>query len=252
MRRLLPGLLAATLLLAGCGDDDAETAATETETTTETDTATETETETVGTSTSTTTASSDLPGERIEIFPYEGTTVAVVGVPADDVLNVRAAPDPAAEVVAELDPLADGMTATGHNRQLAADALWAQIDTGDVRGWVNATFLGHVGATEDATAGLYPSPEDRPLADTLTLLAEEVADAVAQADGAGPRIVIVDGPSVGDLGEVTVDVLGFPDDSVLGLRLRIFAEEEGGEAFRLRMVESTTLCRRGVSDGLCV
>ena len=43
MRRLLPGLLALTMLLAACGDDDAETTATDTETETETDTETETE-----------------------------------------------------------------------------------------------------------------------------------------------------------------------------------------------------------------
>ena len=66
-------------------------------------------------------------------------------------------------------------------------------------------------------------------------------------------VVVVDGPTVGDLGEITVDVVGFPDDSVLGARLRVFAEPDpGGESFTVRTVESTTLCRRAVSEGLCV
>jgi hypothetical protein len=48
-------------------------------------------------------------------------------------------------------------------------------------------------------------------------------------------------------------VTGFADDSVLGQRLVVFAQpDEGGQSFTVRTVESTTLCRRGVADGLCV
>jgi len=252
MRKTLLGLAALALLAAGCGDDDADTATDDTTTTVEETTTSTTE----GTTSSpTTTAGGELPGERIEIFPYEDARLGVVGVEAGDVLNVREAPDASADVVAELDPLADGLTATGHNRQVGEGAIWAEVDTGDERGWVNTAFVAQLGATDDATARLYPQVADRPVAETLVQLAEAVA---ADAAGEGgeetdPRVVIVDGPSVGDLGEVTVDVLGYPDDAIYGERFHLFAEEEGSESFRLRTVEATTLCRRGVTpEGVCV
>lgn len=264
MRRLLPGLLAVTLLVAGCGDDDdVDTATSETETTsqseTETETGTEadteTDTETSGEGTSTTAAPTptELPGERIDIFPYEAALLGVVGVAADDVLNVRAAPGARYEVVAELDPLDDGISPTGHNRQLDDGSIWAEITADGTTGWASTAFLAHLGDVRDVTAELYPEVADRPAGDTMLQLGEEVAAARAGEGEPEPRIVVVDGPSVGDLGEVTVDVLGYPDDSVLGERLHVFAEPDpGGEGFTVRSVESTTLCRRGVSDGRCV
>src|SRR5690606_21113641 len=136
-RALLLGLLTVALIAAGCGDDDdtettTDTSApteTETETDTDTDTDTETETETAEpTSTTATPTPSELPGDRIEIFPYEGNEVIVVAVEADDVLNVRAAPGVEYGIVAELDPLADGIMPTGHNRQLDDGSIWAEID----------------------------------------------------------------------------------------------------------------------------
>lgn len=260
MRRLLPGLLAVTLLLAGCGDDDdVDTTASETEVESDTESATETgsdtETETAGEDTSTTAAPvpAELPGERIEIFPYEAALLGVVGVAADDVLNVRAAPGARYEVVAELDPLADGISPTGHNRQLDDGAIWAEITVDGTTGWASTAFLAHLGDVRDVTTELYPEVADRPSADTMVQLGEQVAAPRAGEGEPEPRIVVVDGPSVGDLGEVTVDVLGYPDDAQLGERLHVFAEPDpGGEGFTVRSVESTTLCRRGVSDGLCV
>lgn len=266
MRRLLPGLLAVTLLLTGCGDDDdveataADTASesesdTESETGSETGSGTEAETgtETRGTATTAAPAPSELPGERIEIFPYEAALLGVVGVAADDVLNVRAAPGARYEVVAELDPLDDGISPTGHNRQLDDGAIWAEITVDGTTGWASTAFLAHLGDVRDVTSELYPAVADRPSGDTMVQLGEQVAGQRAGEGEPEPRIVVVDGPSVGDLGEVTVDVLGYPDDSVLGERLHVFAEPDpGGEGFTVRTVESTTLCRRGVSDGRCV
>lgn len=255
MRRTAAAAVASALLLvAGCGDDDTEASTAGTTDTTETsvdDTTSTTEDDSAPTTIAS--APGELPGERIEIFPHEDAALAVVGVAADDVLNVRAAPDPSASVVAELDPLADGLTATGHNRQVEDGAIWAEIDTGEASGWVNTAYVAQVGATDDVTSRLYPDVSGRPVADTLVHLGEKVAADAAGQGEPQPRIVVVDGPDLGDLGEVTVDVLDYPDDSVLGERLRIFAEQEGGESFRVRTVESTTLCRRGVTeDGACV
>lgn len=253
MRRALLGLLAITLVLAGCGDDDAETT---TGTSVVTETETDTETVTADPSTTSTTATptpTELPGERIELFPYEGTELGVVGVQADDVLNVRAAPGVEYEIVARLDPLADGIQPTGHNRQLEDGTIWAQITADGTTGWASTAFLAHPGQVRDVTSQLYPTPEDRPRGDTMVQLGEQVADRVSVDGEPQPDVVVVDGPTVGDLGEITVDVVGYPDDAQYGERLRIFAEPDpGGESFTVRTVESELLCRRGVSDGLCV
>jgi len=254
MRRLLLALAIVVLLAAGCGDDD-ETTATGTTTSAPAETSTTAPSPTDPESPTTTGAEGELPGERVEIFPYEDAALAVVGVAADDVLHVRSAPGASADSVAELAPLADGITATGHNRQLDDGAIWAEVDTGEDRGWVNTAYVAQPGATDDATARFYPETADRPVAETLVLLAEQVAaDAAGGGEGEpAPRVVVVDGPSVGDLGEVTVDVLGYPDDSVYGERLHLFAEAEGSDSFRLRTIEATTLCRRGVdAEGRCV
>jgi len=251
MRTLLPCLLAASLLLAGCGDDDdTEASADSSTSTTVADEGTTTTTAAPTTTAGTTPG--ELPGERIELFPYEGTVLAVVGVAADDQLNLRAAPDPGAAVVAELDPLAEGIAPSGHNRQVDDGSIWAEVTADGTSGWANIAFLAHLADAQDITAQQYPDVADRPRAETLVQLVDQVVAQRYQAGEPEPEVVVVDGPTVGDLGEITVDVVGLGDDAALGERLHLFAEEEGSDSFRLRTIEATTLCRRGVSDGRCV
>lgn len=234
------------LLLSACGDDDTVTDAGGS-TTTAGDVAT-TDAGSDATSSTTAAGTSDLPGEPVDIFPYDGATLAVVGVAADDVLNVRARPDVEADIVFTLDPLHTGAVATGNNRQLPGGAIWAEIEDDGRSGWANTAFLLQPGVVTDETAALYPSPSDRPTTDTMAEMARTVAAEVA-AEEPESAVTIVDGPTVGDLGEVTVDVIGLGDDSVGGYRLHIFAEPDGGgESFTLRTVESTALCSRGVDD----
>ena len=110
-----------------------------------------------------------------------------------------------------------------------------------------------VGGTDDITWRVVEVLGSTPLAETMTDLGHLVAGALVPDEGEGaPRISVVEGPVVGDLGEITLDVVGLADDSILGYRLRIFAhlpEAEGG--FTLKSVERTLLCRRGVSGDLC-
>lgn len=247
--RSVAALVVAVSITGACSDDDTSTSGTTT--TTEPTTS-------IGTSTSTASTTSgpvdpvSFPGEVIETFPYEGAEMAVVGVEADDVLNLRAGPGVEFEVVATLDPTSDGdAVATGANRLLEVGAIWAELRVGGVTGWANSTFLLQSGLVDDVTTQLYPTPGDRPEAETLVDLARAVADDVASVD---PRsvVTIVEGPTVGDLGEVTVDVIGIGDDSVGGYRLHIFAEE-GPDVFTVRTVEQTTMCSRGAdATGLCL
>lgn len=189
----------------------------------------------------------DLPGEPMDgLPPGADDRLAVVGVETGDVLHVRALPDPGSESLAGLDPLAEGVRATGHNR-LVDSGIWAEVEADGVTGWSNTAHLGHLAETSDITSEITGVAAQASMA--------ELAAAVGRALGAGPgeeegavTAVVVDGPHVGDLHEIVLDVVGFGDDSVMGERLHVHAEAAGGE-FTLRTVESTAICRRGVTEG---
>ena len=217
-----------------------------------------------------------LPGEPYEFGPPAGAPLAVVGVSHDSVLNVRDVP--AGEIVAVLDNLINvagspalnvrqpgyfeliatldlnrGLFATGNTRKLPT-TVWHEIRMADAVGWASSAFLSPLGATSDATAEIVAVLGETPAAPTLEELARLVAEAVA-SDDPPSRIVVSGAPVTGDLAEITVDVLGLPDDAVRGFRLQVFAQQDSeSDLFTLRTVESTTICdsHRGVSEeGLC-
>jgi hypothetical protein len=199
-------------------------------------------------------AGAPLPGERVEIYPYRGARLSVVGVAGDDTLSVRSGPGTDFEVVFDLHPLAMNVTATGHNRSVGGGSgFWSEIIVDGRTGWANSAFLLQSGAVTDITAALFPDPAGRPTAASMRELGQGVARLRASEEPASD-IVVVDEPPVGDLGEITVDVIGLGDDAVGGERLKIFAEPgSGGRPFTVRTVEATSLCSRGVTgEGLCV
>jgi hypothetical protein len=189
----------------------------------------------------------ELPGEVWESGPAEGDELAVVGVQADDLLDLRAGPGVDFPALGELEPLGSG-EATGRNR-MVDDTAWVELTGAGTTGWVNLRYLAYLGDVTDITSELGELPDGTDL--------EELGRAVAEQrqgdlpDDVVPEVVVVDGPHLGDLGEVTVDVIGFADDSVLGSRLHVFAQLDG-TTFSVRSVEQTLLCARGVSDGVCV
>lgn len=217
-----------------------------------------------------------LPGEPYEFGPPDGAALAVVGVSHDSVLNVRDAP--AGELVARLDNVMNvgsepvvyvreadsdeliatldlnrGVIATGNTRKLPT-TIWHEIRMADAVGWASSAYLSPLGATSDVTAEIVAVLGEAPAAPTLAELARVVAEAVA-SDDPPSRIVVSGAPVIGDLAEITVDVLGLPDDAVRGFRLQVFAQQDSDSgSFVLKSVESTTICdsHRGVSEeGLC-
>ena len=90
-------------------------------------------------------------------------------------------------------------------------------------------------------------------AETMTDLGNRVAD-LLKSEEPTSRIVVSVAPTVGDLGEITLDIVRLGDDALAGYRIHVFGEPaEVGEGFLLDSVEATLLCSRGVSeDGLCV
>lgn len=266
-RRLTTAALVAVLFLAACGDSDDPAAPT---TTTEApDASTTTSVTTSATSSSSTSApvgsteppttttppvsSTVLAGEPIEIGPQPGDILAVVGVEHDDVLNVRAGPGADQEIIATMTPTQDDAVSRGKARLLPG-SIWFELDTAGVTGWVNSRFVGYLGATDDATAELTAANGGAlPEAETMLQLGQEVAALVASTDPPS-RITQTVASSVGDLGEIVMDVVGIGDDAVLGFRLHVFAfpPEVADGPFTVKSVERTVLCGRGVSDGLCV
>jgi hypothetical protein len=193
-----------------------------------------------------------LPGEAFDIGPAAGDVVAVVGVHFGDVLNVREGPGTQYEIVATLAPQADDVVATGRHRLLES-SIWNEVTVEGEKGWVNSRFLGYLGGVDDLTAVVVDALGGIPEAETMVEMGDIVAESFRSDEG-GFRYKISGAPSVGDLGEITVDVLGLADDALLGYRLHIFGQPTaGGEGFSLKSVEGTALCGRGVTeDGLCV
>ena len=227
-------------------------------------------------------AAAALPGEPFESGPSAGTGLAVVGIRHDSALNFRDVPngtviarldnvmdgarDPAVyarrpgsdDIIATVD-LQNGVVATGNSRQLPT-TIWHELQVGDLRGWASGTFLAPAGSTEDATAEVVDALGELPAADTMGELGLAVAQTMVSQEP--PSSVVVSGaPGIsGDLGQVTIDVVGIGDDSTRGFRLVIFAHpaenwtEDDPGPFTLKSVERTVLCHshRGVSEeGLC-
>jgi hypothetical protein len=154
-------------------------------------------------------------------------------------------------VVVELAPLAADVVALGNARALP-ESIWFEVQAAGVTGWASSSFLGYIGRTTDVTAAIVETLGEVPRAETMLDLGMIVAETLASEEPPS-RIVMSVGSTVGDLGEVTYDVVGIGDDSVRGFRLHVFGTpDEGGEGFVLKSVEQTVLCGRGLSGELCV
>lgn len=225
MRRL-GAVLALLVVVGACGDDDGNGDATPPD-------------------------GDDLPGEVIELYPYEGASLAVVGVEHGDVLEVHAGPGGDFDVVHELSPLDTGVVATGHNRLVDRD-VWAEVEVEGHRGWADVSSLLQLGATDDITGELADPSGALPTAPTMLELAEVVGELRASTEPPS-RIAVIEEPEVGQLGSVTVDVIGMGDDSLGGERLHVLAEPLAGDGFVVQSVQRLALCSRGVTaDRLCV
>jgi hypothetical protein len=255
--RPIPLLLLMGVLAAACAG---ETAGTSTTPTTAETTSTTLATTTSGAPTTTTTAaattttaatattttSGELPGEPIEFGPAAGDTLAVIGVAHDDVLNLRAAPGADQPIVGEIPPTYETLTAVGETRELPG-SFWISVAYEGTEGWVNLRYVGYLGDTTDQTAAVIGQVDG---AETMLDLGYLVARTFASEEPPS-EIVLVEAPTVGDLGEVTYDVIGLGDDAQRGWRIHVFGTPIT-EAFSLRTVEATALCGRGVDNGACV
>ena len=175
-----------------------------------------------------------------------GAELAVIGVAHDDVLNVRSGPGTNQRIVAHLSPT-ESVTATGRARALTR-SIWYEVTTrAGTTGWVGSRYVATRGPVDDVTA-TYLAENPRRTAATMSELGALVARDFLPAEPGSFTVMSV-APTVGDLGEVTYDVVGLADESVASLRLHIFAEPgPDGTGFELRTIEAQAFCLRG-SDG---
>jgi hypothetical protein len=257
MRRVTPALLATLAVLAAACGGAAGDATTSTSSTTNPSTTITTRpatTTTVDTSTTTTAparpTTTILAGEPIDFGPANGDVMVVVGVRHDDVLNLRAAPGAGQPIRDEIPPTFADLVAQGNTRDLSP-GFWIEVEYEGTVGWVNLAFIAYGGDVSDETSTVIDELGERPVEPTMTALGEAVADVFDSDEEPQSDIVQVTEVVEGDLAEVTYDVIGLGDDSVLGFRIHVFAEESS-DGFTLRSVETTLLCARGVSGGVCV
>lgn len=250
MKRSILSLSALALILAACGGGDGDaTSTTEATTTTTAPETTTTPPETTTTTAPETTTTTDPAGEPIDFGPREGDTVAVIGVAHDDVLNLRSGPGADQEILAEIPNTYESLIALGNTRDLG-DSFWIEVDYEGTTGWVHFSFIGFIGVTDDMTAAVLEELGEDPVAETMADIGLAVAGTFASEEPASDIVMVV-APTVGDLGEVTYDVIGIGDDAVRGYRVHVFGQP-ADETFEIRNVEVTTLCGRGVTeDGLC-
>ena len=246
------------MLAVACGSDTGEpTTTTVAPTTTSAPSPTTTSAPTTTTTPEPTTSTAPEPttttlaGEPIDFGPADGDVLMVVGVRHNDVLNLRAGPGTAQTIIDEIPPTFSELEAQGNTRDLSP-GFWIEVDYEGTRGWINMRYVAHEGVVTDETSTVVAELGERPVEPTMIGLGELVASVFASDGDPESAIVQVTPVSTGDLAEVTFDVVGIGDDSVLGFRLHVFAEEVSG-GFSLRSVEVITLCGRGVTDdGLCV
>ncbi|WP_423919284.1 hypothetical protein [Candidatus Poriferisodalis sp.] len=199
------------------------------------------------------TATSAAESDEMSSEGAEGRMVlAVVGIGHDSTLNVRETPGGA--IVGKLESLATGIVPTGTTREVSG-VTWHEVHATGVVGWVSGEYLAPLGATYDATSQIMAILGEVVRWETMTDMGRSVAGAVASTEPES-RVRNSGAGVVSDvLGEITMDIVGQPDDSIRGFRLRIVATPgEEGESFILRSVEGTVMCytERGVSaEGLC-
>lgn len=197
-------------------------------------------------------AAGPLPGQPFEGILPAGAVLGVINVAADDQLNVRERPGADQPILDALAPLTTGLVFTGEERLLGPPtAVWYEIEVGDVVGWVHSRYAAPQSGTFDITSEVVAAAGAIPTGATIDEIGATVLEIRSRFADPQPTSIVVDGPSTGDLSEITYDLTGFGDDAVLGERLHLFIAETGSDdaPLELRTVEVTYLCARGAGTG---
>lgn len=258
-RSLAAVLLATALTVSACGtdvdvDDDSAASPTPTATTSPSPTEDSSPADTASpTATGSPTEPVELPGRAVNTRVKEGEVLMVIGVAYDAVEELRQAPDPSSSSVTGIAPLSD-VVATGASRRVPGTGVWHEVESGGSTGWVPAAALAWRGETTDETSAMVRSLGRRPKGTDMLDLGRKIAKASSFNDPtAGSKVTVSAPPTDGDPGQITLDVTGVPDDSVVAVRLQVFGSPNDEGGYTTKSVELTYLCGRGVDRrGFCV
>jgi len=263
--RVIPVMALLAIVAAGCTSSDGTETTTQPTPTSASGTVSTTTPSPAGSTTTTSlapgstqppTTTTTLPGTPYTgPGPQAGDLVAVVGVAHDDVLMVRDGPGTDYDATDSLGPTATDIPVTGEAR-LLTNSIWYEIIAMGESGWVNGSYIGLFGATDDATAEVLAMLGDPLADDDLGALGATIANAFLGEEGGG-WIALVEpseGGSAAAVPSITYDVVGLADDAVKGYRLVIHATRDAvDQPFVLHSVERTHICWRGVDGtGFCV
>lgn len=131
----------------------------------------------------------------------ESEALAVVGVEADDTLNVRSGPGVGNVVVGELSPFFVGARWLDADPVPVGSDVWIPIATDGLTGWVNARFV-------------TPVEADGPVTDALLNAVREVRIALS-SNAAHQRMADLSFDYFGDEVAVSTDAFVSPDDQRL-------------------------------------
>lgn len=192
------------------------------------------------------------PGRPVETIFAPGAIFGVIGVVADDQLDVRALPGTDQTVVHTLDPLTTGLVFSGRARLFGApESIWYEVEASDIVGWVDSRFVAPLSGTFDITSEIIEMEGAAPTGSTIEEIGGIVVDRRSRFADPEPSSIVVHGPTTGDPGEIIYDLTGFHDDSVRGERLHLYIgdADEGTDPLELERVDVTYLCWRGGGGG---
>lgn len=172
--------------------------------------------------------------------------VAVIGLAGGESLDIHALPGLDQPVIGMVPAGAADVIVLGDAFETADGVTWWLVRYESTQGWVQPE-VAFVGATRNSTGRLQIALGDRGF-DDLDALAIAVAEEYA-ATATDAQIAVVSSTTAPP--RVTVDVVGFDDDAVAGVRLIVVGAGPAGRV-QVESVQEIPLCRRGVTvEGLC-
>ena len=185
-------------------------------------------------------------------LPITGSVVAVVGVEHWDILEIHEDPGVSSPLVGTLDPLDDTVVALGYARQLPQSIWWCISWNGGSGAWASSIYLSRMAdpyQSFDSSSWVGLTAQN--LEDFLSDV-ENQYQRPATSEGGPMRIVISELDYINNV--ISVDVIGFLDDSLLGARLTFATSLQSDGSLIIDDAQFRGICLRGGGPGsdLCL
>jgi len=180
-------------------------------------------------------------------LPTAGSVVAVVGVEHSDILEIHEDPGVSSPLVGTLDPLDDTVVALGYARQLPQSIWWCISWGGGSEAWASSIYLSRMADPyQSFDPGVWVGLTAQNLEDFLSDVENEY-QRPATSEGGPMSIVISELDYVNNV--ISIDVIGFLDDSLLGARLTFSTSLQSDGSLMIDDAQFRAMCRRGGGPG---